>query len=56
MFKVCIKIGLEICGGVPDKDFIDLMENAFIRLKRKGRGSINNGIWQNRINKHSCGE
>jgi hypothetical protein len=56
VFKVCIKIGLEICGGVLDKDFIDLMENAFIRLKRKGRGSINNGTGQNRIKKQTCGE
>ena len=41
VFKVCIKTGQEICGGVLDKDPIDLMANAFIKLKRMALGSIN---------------
>jgi AraC family transcriptional activator of pobA len=56
MFKVCIKTGQEICGGVLDKDSIDLMANAFIKLNRKALGSINNMIRQNRIEKKTCGE
>jgi len=41
VFKVCIKTGQEICGGVLELDSIDLMANAFIKLKRMALGSIN---------------
>lgn len=39
VFKVCIRIVQEECGGVQDKDSIDLTANAFIRLNKTGLGN-----------------
>jgi hypothetical protein len=52
VFKVCFKTSQEICGGVLDKDFIDLMANVFIKLSRMDLGSINNRSRQNRMEKN----
>ena len=43
MFKVCIKIGQEICGGVRDEVFFGLTARDFIKLSRvaHGRGLTN---------------
>lgn len=40
MFRVCIKTDQEICGGVLDKDSIDLTANAFIKLNKMALGRI----------------
>ena len=40
MFKVCIKTGQEICGGVPGKAFFGLTAIGFIKLSSMARGSV----------------
>ena len=44
MFKVCIRISQEICGGVQGKVFFGLTAIGFIKLSRMARGSINHTI------------
>jgi hypothetical protein len=53
VYKVCIKISQEICGGGRGKVFFGLTALGFIKLNRKALGSINNRRRQNRIEKRA---